>query len=509
MRTLNRRDFLKLSLTVPAAAALSKILPQVGEHRSASLPNVILIVLDTMSAENLSVYGYKRRTTPGIERFAQRATVYHAHQSGGNFTVPGTGSILSGMYPWTHRAINSPGFVAREFADRNIFKAVGPSYNRLAFSQNLWAIHLLDQFVKDIDTLLSPALFTVDQQAVGNKFTKDLNAAYLSFDEFLFWHNNPPPSLILGIPERAILAHRYIHINDNVTDYPIGLPETGLLPLYFRLDELFEGLRSTIATLAPPYLTYFHLWGVHDPYKPHANFLNGFDDDPWEPERKPRHRLGGRSSEENLLKRRRRYDEYVASVDHEFGRLMDALEEDGVLDTSYVIVTADHGESFERGILGHSNVFLFQPLVHIPLLISAPGQVKRVDIQSPTNSVDLLPTLAGIAHQDIPEWCEGEVLPGLDLSATTNPGRVSISVESKGTPSFASMHKATVALRQGRYKLIYYRGSEYDFYELYDLEADPGELVDLYDKLPEVSKPLQAELFSRFERADQKYRPKN
>ena len=503
MRKLNRRDFLKLSLGLPAAAALAKLLPN---GQAVSRPNVIIIVLDTMSAENLSLYGYHRQTTPSFERFAQRANVYHAHQSGGNFTVPGTGSLLSGMYPWTHRAINSPGFVARELVDRNLFKVVGRDYHRVAFSQNLWAVHLLDQFVDDIDIMLSPALFSTEQHTLGDKFTKDLNGAYLSFDEFLFWHNNPPPSLIFGIPFRARLAYKDIHVDDNAADYPAGLPSTGLLPLYFRLEELFAGLGSTIARLPAPYLAYFHLWGVHDPYAPQERFFNGFDADPWEPERKPRHRLGGRSSEDLQQRRRRRYDEYIASVDHEFGNLMDSLQAAGILDSSYVIVTADHGESLERGILGHSNLFLFQPLVHVPLMISSPGQQERLDIHTPTNSVDLLPTLAQIAGHEIPEWCEGEVLPGLGLSAVPDPERVSLSVESKGTPALGRMLKVTVAMRKGTYKMIYYRGNEYNFYELYDLEADPGELVDLYEKLPAVAKPMQAELDERFEAADQKYR---
>ena len=98
------------------------------------------------------------------------------------------------------------------------------------------------------------------------------------------------------------------------------------------------------------------------------------------------------------------------------------------------------------------------------------------------------------------------MLPGLSLSGDPDPGRVSISVESKGTPALGSMHKATVALRKGPHKMIYYRGNEYNFYELYDVEADPGETIDLYAQLPEVARELQDELDGRFEAADSKYR---
>ena len=99
-----------------------------------------------MSARNLSVYGYPRPTTPNLERFAERATVYHSHIAGGNFTIPATASLLTGTYPWTHRAINHRGMVHQDTVDKNIFRAVGTDYQRLAFPQNVWADLIVSQF---------------------------------------------------------------------------------------------------------------------------------------------------------------------------------------------------------------------------------------------------------------------------------------------------------------------------------------------------------------------------
>jgi len=501
---LNRRDFLKLAVSLPAAAGISKLVPSTfrsGGVQPTNQSNIILIVLDTMSAKNLSIYGYPRATTPNFEKFAERANVYHAHHAGGNFTVPGTASILTGLYPWTHRAINHSGLIARKFADRNIFRLAGDGFNRFAFSQNLWAVHLLSQFAGDIERILSPAAFSMTHQVIGDKFPKDLQAAYLSLDEFLFWEDNPPPSLIFGIPERAWLGYKSLHVEDDNFDYPGGIPSTTLLPIYFRLDEIFDGLYSSIGSMTSPYLAYFHLWGVHLPYRPHKRFYNAFQD--WQPQEKPRHPIGGRISFPEQLKRLKRYDEYIASVDYEFGRLIERLEKDGSLEDSYVILTADHGESFERGIQGHTTPTLFEPLIHIPLLVSSPGQRSRLDIHTPTSSVDLLPTLAHITHQAIPEWCEGEPLPG--LGGRESNTRSVFSVEAKSTTAQGSMLKASTALLQDHFKLVHYLGEDYNFFELYDLAADPEELDNLYGSHPDIAKSLEVELLNRFELANRPF----
>ena len=90
---------------------------------------------------------------------------------------------------------------------------------------------------------------------------------------------------------------------------------------------------------------------------------------------------------------RRWYDEYILYVDSEFARLYHHLEENGILENTWLVLTADHGEMFERGITGHQAPPMFQPLVRIPLVIFAPGQESRVDIYERTNAIDVLPTL--------------------------------------------------------------------------------------------------------------------
>ena len=117
----------------------------------------------------------------------------------------------------------------------------------------------------------------------------------------------------------------------------------------------------------------------------------------------------------------------------------------------------------------------------------------RKDIYTPTNNVDILPTLIHNTNGTIPDWCEGKVLPG--LGGIDDMERSSFAVEAKSNSAFRPLTKATVAMRKGNYKLIYYTGYEVDdFFELYDIHSDPEELNDLYSLNPAISKSLKEEL---------------
>jgi len=130
--------------------------------------------------------------------------------------------------------------------------------------------------------------------------------------------------------------------------------------------------------------------------------------DGWAPVSKPSHVFSDGYSEKDLQSKRRWYDEYIAYVDAEFGRLIESLELQGVLENTHIIVTSDHGEMFERGILEHITPTLFEPIARVPLVIHRPGQEKREDVYTLTSAVDLLPTVNSIMGQSPPEWSDGE-----------------------------------------------------------------------------------------------------
>ena len=504
MADLNRRDFLKLAALALPAAAFAKPLSRLSMPGAAdsSLPNVILLVFDALTARNLSAYGYPRKTSPNFERFAERATIFHHYNSAGNYTVPGVASLLTGMYPWTHRAVNHSGLVRRDMLDRNIFALLGGQYHRIGFAQNGWASFILTQFKKDLDAYLSPAEFSLLAHIIGDKFP-DTNLAYRALDDFMFKMERSPSSLVFGALERTILYEQAKKIP--ARDYPRGIPKTGAYPVYFLLEDVLAGLVKMFSEAKSPSFSYIHLFPPHAPYSPLRQFYGKFWNDNYFPPSKPQHKLSDGQDERKVYIGRLSYDEYVATLDYEFGRFLDALDAAGVLDNSYLIVTSDHGEMFERGDKGHDTPLLYDPVIHSPLIISAPGQRARRDVYAPVNSVDILPTLLHLAGKPIPDWCEGEILPG--FGGEENYERATFSVEAKLNPAFAPFQIATISMRKRQYKLIYYKGyfGGEDWFELYNLEDDLEELVSLFDSEKSIAAQMKDEMLERLDAADREF----
>jgi len=128
-KQITRRDFLKLAGILPLGLAVPRFVHSL--ETQGKQQNVIVIVFDALSASNMSLYGYPRDTMPNLARLAERAIVYHNHYASGNFTTPGTASLLTGTLPWTHRAFDLYGLVNEPFVEKNFFTAF-PNHYRLA-----------------------------------------------------------------------------------------------------------------------------------------------------------------------------------------------------------------------------------------------------------------------------------------------------------------------------------------------------------------------------------------
>jgi len=507
MANISRRDLLKLGAGVFGGSLAANLLPKhTGTGKADnSHPNIVVLVCDAMTAKNLSIYGYPRKTTPSLETLANHAIVYHNHYANGNFTVPGTSSLLTGLRPWTHRAINDAGVIRKEIEKHNVFKFLGNSYFKLAFSQNNWAVNLLEQFIDDIDVLLPSSEFgVVSAGSVWNRLTNDREIAHHALEKMTYYQDSLLLSFINGLYYQPMIR------KIDQSNYPMGFPIAQYYDRAFTMENLFDGLASTILELesrTSPFFSYFHIYPPHSPYHPHKDFAGRFANDEYKPIEKREHALSKNYTQQRQNELRSEYDAFIANIDMEIGRLISTLDDQGILEDTYFIITADHGEMFERGTVGHYTQLLYEPVIKVPLIILAPDNQTRRDIFSPTNNIDLMPTILNLAGADVPGSGEGNLLPGLGGNDDTN--KTIIVMEARESRAYEDFSQATYVVIKNNQKLIYYHGRPHKyrgFYEFYDLNTDPEELQDKSSspRYSQIIEDLKKELFTAMTNASAK-----
>lgn len=495
-RELSRRDFLKMAGLLPLGLAVPPLIQklQVQPALQGKPQNVILVLFDAFSALDVSAYGYERKTTPNIDRLSKRAIVYHNHYAGGNFTTSGTASLLTGVLPWTHRALAPNSEVAKPFATRNIFSALQNHY-RIAYTHNGWAYTLLRQFHNEIDELIAREKLLLGSldTPIQELFKNDEDIASVSWSRNMKVNED-------GYAYSLFVSHLYEDLQERKvakyeTLFPRGLPTTGS-DNGFLIEQAVDYIESRLTAIPQPFAGYFHFLPPHYPYRTSQEFFNAFDRDGFKWIEKPRDVFAGRESK-NLLRKRTEYDEFVLYCDREFGRLYDFLESSGLLENSWLVLTSDHGEMFERGISGHSTDALYQPVVRIPLMIFEPGREAGIDIHDVTSAVDVLPTLAHLTGEKIPDWTEGVILPPFSSAVQIPDRNIYLARAVKNDPNAALSMASTMLVREN-YKLHYYFGypevSSDGLVRLYDVKSDPEEMSDLVQSKPDVAAELLNEL---------------
>jgi arylsulfatase A-like enzyme len=492
---VTRRDFLKVAGLLPLSFVMP---PSIGSSHTAqqSQQNVIIIVFDALSARHISLYGYRRDTMPNLSKLADRAIVYHNHYAGGNFTTPGTASLLTGVNPWKHRAFENLGTVDEAFLNKNIFSAF-PDYRRITFTHNLWASAILHQFTQNVE-LYIPAneLLLTDDYFIPELFRNDEDVARLSWTRAIKKEEE-------GYAYSLFLSHLYERVRDWPleklrSEYPRGLPMV-FEDNYFLLEQSIDRVAAELKRTGQPFLGYFHFWPPHDPYCTPREFYGRFINDGLKFIQKPRSIFSTTTETvEELDQYRIAYDESILYVDREFGRLVDYLEKSGSLANTWLVLTSDHGEMFDRGINGHTTPVLYEPIVRVPLLIFEPGRESREDIYELTSAVDLLPTLLRVTGHIQAEWTEGVVLPPFNHEFPQN--RNIFVLEAKENEKDKPITIGTTAIISDHFKLTNFFGYEVlggingELIELYDLENDPEELNNLYSTKDKIGSELLNEL---------------
>jgi arylsulfatase A-like enzyme len=502
--TINRRDFLKFSALLTASTFMqpSLILFPTQLSPDPNAKNVLIILFDTLTASNISFHGYRRETMPNLTRLLDRATVYHNHYASSNFTTPGTASLLTGRHVWDHHAIKLSDEVRSELANFNIF-TLFDDYFKQAFTHNHFADIFLTQFSEAIS----------QHQAYKELFLEyQLAKSSPWFD--LLMRNDPDTGLLFKklLADSSISGYLYSLLFPSLlgqdeyqppakiaAHFPRGVPEAdGRGP--FILEDAIDWIIQQSTSLPQPFLGYYHLLPPHSPYNTREEYVDFFLDDGYQPPEKPPHPVvipNTIITIEEELQNRRHYDEFLLYVDYEFNRLFTYLEQLGVLENTLLLLTSDHGELFERRMKEHNDPYLFEPATKIPLIFFEPGQTERKDIHTLTSCIDVLPTLLHYTNHKIPSSLPGDILPPFAEPSAKQNKRV-FAMDARLNREYSHITTATLMMRKANMKVIRY--SDYAdnyryyghqdklntmqikseiYYEVYNLENDPDELINL------------------------------
>lgn len=413
---------------VALGAPAIRIAPPRVEDASRKPKNAIVLLIDTLRADKLSAYGKTHVKSPAFDKFTSEATLFERCQATANWTKPSCASVLTGLYPDTHKARGHSSRLAPSIKMAGeIFQAAG--YGTGAFIAN----------------------------------------GYLA-GEFGF--------------------------NRGWTQYVNYIRENKPSTAEKLFPDVVAFIQAQVAA-GKPFFTYVQTIDPHVPYDPPAEDLKLYDAEPYTGPIVPRgtgELLEAFKRKRVVLEPRDRrhlealYDGEVTYHDRHFGRFLDALARDRLLDDTVIVVCADHGEEFfEHESVGHGHT-LFQELLHVPLVVRAPGVVpagKR--IREDVGLCDVLPTVLAALGQPPAAGVEGRSLIPTANGAAPDPMGAAFS----SFWSEADDRNLQWSVRKGDWKLKM-RGPVNT--SLHNLVDDPREVTDADERYPIAVRALRIAL---------------
>jgi arylsulfatase A-like enzyme len=378
-------------------------------------PNVMVLLVDTLRADRLGLYGATPSPSPTLDAFAARGLVFDTMVAQTSWTMPAVASIMTGLHPRSHGAVGPDPDGDDAHPGGTLLPDAVVTLAEVAQQAGITTVGVSSNMLVSRATNLAQG-FETFVELPFDRTARDYAPASVVNRAFLDWLRRAG----------GLRFFAYLHYMEPHGPYA---PPPSLRP------AAPPGIRRDLA----------EGW-VQD-------FARNFD----------RGRVGPPSPAE-VAHLSALYDGDVHSWDDAFAPLLRALEHSGLLDRTVVVVVADHGEEFlEHGKLTHG-AHLYEETIHVPLVMVGPGipAGRRADL---AQQIDVLPTVAALLGAPPPPG-----LPGRDLLSTHEAGDVVSEIVSGFGDAGAGA--GTVALRTPRWKLIRRTGLPV---ELYDLAADPGE----------------------------------
>ncbi len=437
-----------------------------SEHRAAAnlpvahlgAPNVLLIVLDTVRAESMSLYGYEQETTPFLESLAEQGVVFQYAIATSSWTLPTHASLFTGRFNYE----NLTGLYRPLDATYPTLAEVLGSYGYITggFVANNWycsAEHGIARGFAHYE----------DYVAHAGELARSSSLVRFAFDQA--WIRR-----LLGYYEE--LGRKPApRINNNFLRW---------------IDRVPSG---------SPFFAFLNYFDAHMPYLPPASFAQRFGCtdqlDTFLMRFDRELHLSSNTTTEEVESLRNAYDGTIAYLDYELKRLFGELRQRDLLDRTLVILVSDHGEEFSE----HSTIFhgldLYIQSIRVPLILRLPGIIPaNVTVQKPVTLRDIPSTVIDLL--DLPD--DG-LFPGRSLGRYwTESG----NEEPEGfSPVLSELNHASwkvgAPVAKGDMKSliigdIHYIRNGDGTEEIYDLRHDPAEQNDL------VGSPEQQLMIEKF-----------
>jgi len=396
-------------------------------------PNVLLIILDTVRAMELGLYGMNPSTTEYLDGFAAQGVTFDQAFSSAPWTAPSHASLFTGRrvhelsIDWSSRLDGTFPTLAEVLRNAG-YATVG---------------------------IVANTQYASAETGLGRGF-EHYEDYPLSLHEVLRW------TALSRAMTGAWRGFRHLPRRDE-TDRVDAV----------RINRRF--LHWLDRHPGRPYFAFLNYFDAHDPYFPPEPFWSRFL--PGEP-RRPRLVVPGAWSFPAVAIGRRAYQGSIAYLDSQIAALLDSLRARGALRQTLVVVASDHGEEFfEHGLMGHGNS-LYAPSVRVPLLVVWPGRVPSgVRVPDPVSLSSLPATLLDLLGLAGP--FPGPSLTGYWTGRPPAPAAIVSGVSlARNLPDWYPVsHGALASARLGRYRYI--SSARDTIGELYDHQADPLETRNL------------------------------
>jgi arylsulfatase A-like enzyme len=452
--------------------------------------NILLITFDALSARNMSLYGYHRLTTPFISKWAEDATVFDRAESVSNYTAPTTASMMTGKNAWTHLR-----------------------YNRMQGSKPIKTdIESLPLRLKQYGYYNMMFIANIIASADNLGITSSIDFAPLVTE---FWNINNLQGkfneLLISLFADKFRIYNWILREDFITGKLIRKFEKDESYTRFPPELAFNSFLDFIdANHQQPFFAWIHLDPPHYPYLPPEPFVGMFDQSgemntlKSQSEGKTKIQKAfslGNSSPRDIEILRARYDEFIRYSDKRFEEFINQLETRNLMENTIIILSADHGETFEHNSLLHGSS-LYEPETNIPLIIKEPDRTEGRTIDDVVSQIDIPATILDLADIPLPSWIEGRSLVPL-MHGNKLPARPSFSMNlEKNRMPPSPVSKGTIVVWEDDYKLMYFL--EKDESLLFNLKQDANEMHNLINEKPKLGRRLLGFIKESLEQANER-----